>query len=154
MKAAPTLSCGAMPRLAAKIAADFRGAVDFGVGERFVARRRSIPGGRRRAEGGQFLLGVQTESVFHAALLAIKRNIRNGVFTGKVTVDRLAITAHVGVITKASARTTLARLGRKAGWYSNFEIFATSASDVPVEVMPVGHGGHEHLAEAGGPVWA
>src|SRR5690349_1819770 len=97
---------------------------------------------------GDLLLEVCAKTIFYSPLSPICFNVRYGGFAGLKSRNRLAVTAHIGVIGVSEQTQNAFSFWQKMTPKFNFKIFTTRATDIPIEVYAIGNFGHQHLAKA------
>src|SRR5438105_8559195 len=91
---------GAAPSLSLNVSSNCDGVVDLGVSERFIAAFIP-PGPEVQVDAvAQLLFDVQSETVLAPALLAVRFDIGYRIAVVEERVDRLSITAHIGMVHK------------------------------------------------------
>ena len=142
----------AVPSIATERSAQFKSTVDFSVGEGLVVAFIPTPTSKQSDALGNLLLDVDSEAILDAALLTARLNVRNSCSTGFEDIDRFAIAAHVRVICISEQPYDARALAHEAMSNLELEVFAASATQVPVQLDAVGYLRHKALGETPGQI--
>ena len=118
-------------------AAELERAIDFGIGERLVAAVAPAEAPENANIRRDFLLEVQAEAVFVAALAARRDDVRRGRFAVEIIVDGLAVVAHIGVVEIAEQADSAVAMGNELPRASNSRFSARARAMSASRLIPL-----------------